>query len=288
MTDNSPRSQPEGSADSRVHYFPERTLQTVWNVMNRSSNIESFTELHRGLVDGRRPRIDDETDIAFGFDTNALYRIGLNGTSGDNAIDYLSQQHNAPVIIPGQTIQEVWNNIVAGLEPQAKKVQKAFEALETDLLAIEQELGTAGDTARVAIDALTDAHADWLDPSSFTIFDRTVEALLKVGSVSYVPRVEFTELARVRNDTKTPPGFRDENNNHGDFFVWADFLYGLAKVSTGGLGASVFVTDERKIDWRRLARPHPLLIAEASAVSGLPFDLWTVADFQRHVNKLVG
>lgn len=284
----------EGAADREPdrnelgpHEFIDPELKLVWSVLNRNSQLPAFEELYRGLEANGRPALDTGVKIAFGFDTNALYRLGLNGTSGDNAIDYLRQQHDGPVIIPGQAVQEIWNNILAGLEPQAKKILRAFDQLESDLKAIDQTLDAAGDEARQAIDALSRTHTDWLDPASFDVFKRTVEALLTVSKVSYVPRLEFSELARVRHETKTPPGFRDDSNNHGDFFVWADFLYGLASLPPDDFEACVFVTDEKKIDWRRNAIEHPILVAEAIAIAGVPFRLWTVGDFQRHVNTLV-
>lgn len=271
------RVPPEGIGDAN--------LRRVWDVLNRVTLLESLVELHNGLNNERRPALEDGTRIAFGFDTNALYRIGLNGTLGDNAVDYL-RQHDGPILIPGQAIQEIWNNVLAGVEPQAKKLQKAFDQLERDMAAIDQRLGPAGDDAKTALEELAKAHGDWLDPASLAVFDRTVEALLAVATTSYVPRLQFVELARVRNDTKTPPGFRDDDNNHGDFYVWADFLYGLAQVQSGTIGAAVFVTDERKPDWTRNGVPHPLLVAEAVAVAGVPFRLWTVSEFQRHVKGL--
>lgn len=267
--------------------FGDNGLQTVWNALNRSIDAELMEELYNGLAQGdRRPPLAIEAKLAFGFDTNAIFRLGL-GPQGANAIDYLSERHDGPVIIPGQAVQEIWNNFLAGVEPKAKGVAKKLSELESEMQAIGQELGPLGEAAKDAIQQLIDSHGDWTDPGALAVFDGTLKTLLDVAAVSHVPRDEFYQLALVRKETKTPPGFRDDARNFGDYFIWADFLYGLAKADLSNVDAVVFVTNDQKQDWSRNNVPHPVLVSEARSVAGKEFRLWTLETFRAYAKKIV-
>lgn len=267
--------------------FGDTGLQTVWNALNRSSNAELLEELYNGLAQkDRRPQLPLEARLAFGFDTNAIFRLGL-GPQGADAIDYLSKRHDGPVIIPGQAVQEIWNNFLAGVEPKAKGVAKKLAELESEMQAIGQELGPLGAAAKDAIQQLIDSHGDWTDPGALAVFDGTLKTLLGVAKVSHVPRDEFYKLALVRKETKTPPGFRDDARNFGDYFIWADFLYGLATTDLSSVDAVVFVTNDQKQDWSRNNVPHPILVSEARLVTGKEFRLWSLETFRAHAKKIV-
>lgn len=218
--------------------------------------------------------------FALGFDTNAAFRLGLNGSRGTDAVDYLRARHQGPLILPGQVLQEIWNNSLEGLDPKAKKIAKAMDALKSEASGIGQELGASGEAVEDAVDKLVEAHGDWIDPSARATFERTLEVFLKKATVAHVPRSAFHVIAQSRHDTKTPPGFRDPASNNGDFFVWADFLLGTLRTMTQDLEAVVFVTNDTKKDWSRNGVPHPVLVAEARAVVNRPFHLWTVERFQ--------
>jgi len=244
-------------------------------------------ELRNGLNEAHeRPELDDSNQIAVGFDTNAIYRLGL-GKKGPDAIDYLRTRHNGPTIVPGQAIQEIWNNVLAGVEPQARSLRKSFEAFQQQVKAIDQRLGETGRKVEEAVAELLAAHGDWIDPASQEVLSDTLE-VLAAGTCAYVPRAEFSAIARLRHETKTPPGFRDDASNHGDFFVWADFLYSLALADTSNVPGTVFVTNDTKLDWSRNGVPHPVLVAEAVAVAGVPFRLWNLSEFHRFVSRLEG
>ncbi|WP_272027714.1 PIN-like domain-containing protein [Kocuria rosea] len=267
--------------------FENEQLQTVWNVLNRSTSTGLLKELYNGLAqEDRRPQLSPDTKLAFGFDTNAIFRLGLT-RQGPNAIDYLSTLHNGPVIVPSQAVQEIWNNFLVGVEPKAKGAAKKLSELESEMEVIGQELGPLGEAAKKAIQELVEFHGDWTDPSALAIFDGTLKTLLDVADVSHVPREEFYSLALVRKETKTPPGFQDQSRNFGDYFIWADFLYGLANADLSDVEAVVFVTNDQKQDWSRNKVPHPVLVSEARSISGKEFRLWTVEDFRTHAKKIV-
>ncbi|MGP5220538.1 PIN-like domain-containing protein [Arthrobacter rhombi] len=265
--------------------FDDALLESVWNALNRNGSPALLEELYNGLAPDRRPELPAESNLAFGFDTNTIFRLGLT-RQGPDAIDYLSTKHKGPVIIPGQAIQEIWNNFLAGVEPKAKTVVKKLDDLEAELEKIGQELGPLGKEAEQAVQALISSHGDWTDPAALSDFDGTLKTLLDVAEVSHVPREEFYGLALARKETKTPPGFKDEARNFGDYYVWADFLYGLAKADLTDVDAVIFVTNDEKRDWSKNRVPHPVLVAEARLVSGKDFRLWTLDEFRRHAKKI--
>ncbi len=266
------------SPEVRAHpSVPRTALDRVWRALDRLDHISALEELRNGLAADRRPPLDPHTAIAIGFDTNAIYRLGL-GPRGADSLDYLRSVHTGPVLVPGQSVQEIWNNLLAAVEPQAKRLRKRFEELEAEVATIGQHLGGSGTAVREAIDELARTHGDWIDPASQSTFDATLDALLSVGTSAYVPRVEFAAVARVRKETKTPPGFQDAVG-YGDFFVWADFLYGLALADPASYQAFVLVTNDTKSYWSRNGVPHPILVAEAFTVAPVPFRLWTLGEF---------
>lgn len=266
--------------------FDNPSLQAVWEALNRAINVNLMTELYNGLQEkDRRPPLSSESRIAFGFDTNAIFRLGL-GPQGANALDYLGESHDGPVIVPGQAIQEIWNNFLSGVEPKAKGLAKKLLDLESEMNSMDQELGPLGEAARTAVQALIEFHGDWTDPSSLAVLDGTLKTLLAVASVPQVPREEFYHLGQIRKETKTPPGFRDDFRNYGDYYIWADFLFGLATVDLTSIDAVVFVTNDQKQDWSRNGVPHPVLVAEVRQISGKDFRIWTLDNFRSHVKKI--
>ena len=283
MSDGAGLQEPLAAETAVVLADENGALTRVWRVLNRLDPIESLQELRNGLAPDRRPPIDPHLPMAIGFDTNAIYRVGL-GTRGADALDYLRTVHTGPVVVPGQSVQEVWNNLLAAVEPQAKRLRLKFEDLETEMGKIGQQLGGSGAAVREAIQELSRTHGDWIDPASQSAFDATLDVLLSVGTTVYVPRAKFAELARIRKETKAPPGFQD-SVGYGDFFVWADFLYGVALSTPGSFQAVVLVTNDAKSDWSRNGVPHPLLVAEASAIAPVPFRLWSLEEFHEFAGQ---
>lgn len=286
MTDTSEDLEPR-------QRFVDPTLDRVYQLLNRGSAIEALDKLRDGLKEAQSAKrtplaeISGDVPFALGFDTNALFRLGLSGDLGANAVDYLSARHVGPIIIPGQVVQEVWNNALSGVLPSAKRIKSAIDTLMKELQRVDRSLGPSSERAIDAIQEFATSHGDWIDPPSHEIFLRTIESLAVRATTLYVPREPFSILARVRNDTKTPPGYEDPDNNHGDFFVWADFLYSLGSVDLTGVSRVVFVTQDQKPDWSRGGVAHPLLVAEAEALTGVPFEMCSLAEFHSLVKRLV-
>lgn len=266
--------------------WDDPALVSVWRVLNRTAPVASLQELRDGLNRSshvQQTGVSNLGAVAFGFDTNAIFRMGL-GKQGADAVDYLRTQHTGPVIVPGQAVQEVWNNLLAAVQPKGKNLLQAFSDFQKKADAIGVPAGETGKALEEALSAWSDEYIEWLDPETQEILSDTLEVLSQ-GRCSYVPRAEFYELARTRQETKTPPGFKDQAQNHGDFFVWADFLYALAQTDLSGVAATVLVTNDEKPDWSRDGVAHPVLTAEARAVAGVPFYLWTTKRFTSAVSE---
>lgn len=265
----------------RIITTDDASLDLVWKVLNREVEIDAVRFLRESV--GRRDRTDPtpEQRTAFGFDTNALYRLGL-GKNGANAIDYISALHKGPLLIPGQAVQELWNNQLAGVPTLAKGIGGKFDELCKEVEKLGQSFGDLGSEVKSAIDALAREYSHLYDPAALESFHETITVFESRAAARFVPRDRFAALAEVRNSTKTPPGFKDVGN--GDFYIWADFLYGLAE-SGGEFDVSILVTNDVKPDWSRNGFPHPILMAEAEAVSGKPFSIWTLPEFHGYVQK---
>lgn len=256
----------------------DEALGRVWAALNRDAEIPAMDELYRALAPKRS--LKDAKRLALSFDTSSLYRLG-RGQAGADTLDYLRAQRVHPVVVPGQTLQEVWNNQVVGLRPLGRALQTRFGELESEAARLDHRFGDTGEKARDAIAALIDEYEDVFDEAAEATFRATIDVFRQSASVPFVPRLEFRQLAQVRHETKTPPGFKD--SGHGDFFVWADLLYGLAQLDPDAIDGVVFVTNDTKADWSRSGVAHPLLAAEAAAVVPRPFELWTVEQLNKFV-----
>lgn len=263
-------------AQAKVPRFVDPEIELVWSVLNRQVPVDTLVNLVESFSNERPPTAEA---VLFGFDTNAIFEVGRRGNRGATAVDEISRRKGKGLVLPGQVVQELWNNHFSASGPKLKPLKRKY----TEVI---DELNSAGflssdefDGAARTVERTIDKLDDWVDPESLRIFSETLKALVGIGCATYVPRFEFSELANVRHATKTPPGFDDKGVNHGDFFVWADFLLGVARSDLNHVDSIVFVTQEKKRDWRVNGRTHPILTAEATAVSERPFALWDVDEF---------
>lgn len=269
----------------------DKALRLVTQVLNRhytysptlSDLLQSTSELSQ---QSRRQSTSDAcSDTLFAFDTNALLRLGAD-SGGADAIDYI-RKHPGPLVLPGQAIQESWNNLHAGVRTRIKELSASITQTTKKLEEISEHLEGAIEPAKLAWGAVEDAYKDWIDPAALDSFKQTIEAINShtQSIVAFVPRIEFSPLAEIRKKTKTPPGFRDDAGNHGDFYLWADFLYGIAQTSPTSFDRVVMVTNDTKKDWSTSGAPHPILVSEAISVSGgKKFEIWRREEFVRMAN----
>ncbi|WP_422115456.1 PIN-like domain-containing protein [Brachybacterium sp. UNK5269] len=264
-------------------------LNRTFAVLNRDIPFHPIQHLSDNLKRAQESRtlastsLNLDSNVAIGLDTNALFRLGMNGSSGADAVDYLASIHKAPLIIPGQVAQEVWNNALSAVQPNAKSLKSAIDKLIFEAEKLDRDLGPRSEGAIDASSQFAQWHGDWIDESNQKALVGTLENLSSRAISKSVSRTRFSALAQIRNDTKTPPGFSDHNSNHGDFYVWADFLYGLAESNLEGVQGVLFVTEDQKPDWSRAGVAHPTLSAEIEALTGLPFSLCSLKGFYRLV-----
>lgn len=251
----------------------------VWKVMDGGLGGDAIGSSHQHLApDWSEPEIELRSAI-IGFDTNALLRV-VNSSSGNDAIDFLSVRHDGPLIVPLQTLAEFWNNIDSFQRDLRSDLSNQLDQIRS----IIDQVPTArfGGELHTLLNDLT-KHA-WVD-GSLKVEDLParigdlLNALVGKGNITSVSRSRFRQLGSARMAAKTPPGFKDDGKL-GDFFVWADWLLGLAAHRAKATHA-VFVTEDRKKDWYRAGVAHPILFAEVYEVSSLSFSLMPVSTFLR-------
>jgi hypothetical protein len=215
---------------------------------------------------------------AVGLDTNALKRLRRDTRAASEVLAYFESEQ-IPVIIPGQAAQEFWNNhgavasdlgaVVAEIAKLQKRVNRINSSPE-----INSKIDAIGrDISGISQD-LQDLSNPHILAESLTLW----ASLIEVADFPFVPRGVFSPIGRDRFDSQTPPGFEDSDkssNQLGDFFVWADFLFGILESTeaTTREGTLILVSDDRKPDWITSERTHPVLIGEALDLTKKQFEI---------------
>lgn len=262
-----------------------RMLAKLESVLDRQSHIDSLEALHFAATNKNKAKPPVET-VAIGIDANVFLKL-VGHKKGPDIADYLRAKFDGPLIVPGQAVQEFWNNRHSAIDTQATILKKKFNEFkkEAEKLTVDPELSTyVGDME----DTLARFDFDFgylYDSSTLRSTLTLIESLKSKAILSYVPRQQFYGIARHRKNTKTPPGFRDEAENDGDFYIWADFLYGLllAKAKGKKFSHAVIVTHDKKLDWSREGVAHPILSAEVRRLVNVPFDVWTIEELHNAI-----
>jgi hypothetical protein len=228
--------------------------------------------------------VDLTIPTAIGFDANVFLTLATY-PKGAEVIDYLAVQHTGSLILPGQVIQEFWNNQLAAVDTLYGAVKKKLEPLKAEVAKIEKtELSYIAEIEDLLAKFGSEYQALYGAETRRSVSE-WLGVLRDRAMVPFVSRRRFAGIAVERDQTKTPPGFKDGGN--GDFYVWADFLFGLGVSRANGetFSRGVLVTGDRKIDWVRDGVAHPILTAEADAFLGVPFEIWTTRQLVDAVAK---
>jgi hypothetical protein len=78
------------------------------------------------------------SEVAIGLDANALLRLTAHRRSAA-MIDYLGSRHAAPLVLPGQAIQEFWSNQLSAVQTVAKTLSVKFSDLADELSKLGPE-----------------------------------------------------------------------------------------------------------------------------------------------------
>jgi len=181
-----------------------------------------------------------------------------------------------PYIIPGQAIQEFWNNQLAAVDTLATGIKRKFDGFKDEFARIDPAFEGLVEDIRVRLEQFQQEHGNVYDEATLHTTVGFLESLKAKALVPYAPRCALLDLAIHRKRTKTPPGFRDDGD--GDFFVWTDFLIGLltARRQRSRMRRAVLITNDKKPDWVRSGSAHPILVAEVAALVGIPFEIWNL------------
>lgn len=240
------------------------------------------------LVQALRPAPDtcQLQGTAICLDANVFLRLSAHSKSED-IIDYLKSTHSAPLILPGQAIQEFWNNQLAAVETVSTALKKKFEQLKTEVAKIDKNFGTYAEEITNILDRFSAEHGHVYDEGTVRKTLGLMEMLQERAHVPYASRLAFNDIAVHRKKTKTPPGFKDEGD--GDFYIWVDLLTGLLQVSAQAKNFNrvVFVSNDQKVDWSRAGIAHPVLVAEVRALVDVPFEIWTIDKLASEIDKAI-
>lgn len=252
----------------------------IWSVLCRDVRIEALEALSYAY---KPEAIEIELrEAAIVLDSSAFLRLGPQ----PNVIDYLRSKHHGPVVLPGQSVQEFWNNNLNVAESIASGIRKKFLELKKEMSKVDDTFEDFEVRFKSLLDEFEGSFGYAYDGNTVRRTMSLFDALKSKAIVSYVKRDTFCKLADHRKNTKTPPGFRDDQD--GDFFVWADLLDGLLVARSRGseFRHVVLITNDKKLDWSREGVAHPILSAEMKALLGATLTIWDVPKLVSTVEAL--
>lgn len=263
----------------------EAPLDTeLLDVLDRRTTIDAVGALRRALR--REESTVPLAETAIGFDANVVLRLGTERRN-DGIIDYLRSLHRAPLILPGQVVQEFWNNQHNAIKSMATNGRDQFQKLKNELEKFDDDFGGFATKFDELMTNFSEEYGYMFDPSTVSRTDVFLDVLNTRALVPFVERSLYSDIASVRHTTKTPPGFEDTGD--GDFYVWADLLRGLQLARDAGTEFKnvALITQDKKKDWSRDGNPHPILAAEVIALTGKTFETWTLDQLRAKVNASV-
>ena len=252
-------------------------------VLDRTQHIDALALLADAI---QRPALSADINLqntAIAFDTNVLLRWVKHSREAD-LTDYL-RRHSAPVIVPGQIIQEFWNNQAGGIPTAAARIREKFSQLKSEVEAIDPSFGEFSAKFASLMDEFTTDFGYIYDNTTIGKTHTLITMLRSKAIVPFASRMNFKGLAGQRKDTKTPPGYKDPGD--GDFFVWVDLLTGLQEARANGAAFSrvVLLSHDEKPDWSRNGTPHPILSSEIRALFDVPFEIWKIEKFATEMER---
>lgn len=264
----------------------EEHLRRLEQVLDRQVPIDALDALSAAVAFKKKATASDLSSIAIGVDSNVLLKLAGHKRRED-IVDYFAGWHEAPLILPGQVIQEFWNNQFAAMQSVATQVKRHFDSLGAEIVKIDSSFGEFSERASGLMGELGVEYGYIRDNATIGHLASVCEMLSSRARLAYVPRMAFHYIAAQRKRTRTPPGFKDDGD--GDFFVWADYLMGLLEelAADSEFKHTVLVTDDRKLDWSLGGVAHPVLAAEVFALTGATFEIWSLDRLAQEVSAAI-
>ena len=251
----------------------DAALVMVSEVLIRKTSLDALASLASAIQFNLPPALIENTVIA--LDSNILLKLSGHRRS-DDIVDYLRTGFPGRLVLPGQVIQEFWNNQFSAVTTKSAEIKKKFSELSELIGGLDSRFGLFSERFNAILADFNDNFGYIFDESTIGKTRLLIELLQEKALVPFVPRTALADTALARKRTKTPPGFKDDLD--GDFYVWADLLLGLAQL-TGempNIERVILVTLDRKIDWSRDGVPHPILTSEIRAICGATFEVMTI------------
>ena len=251
-------------------------------VLNRYEKIPAMESLSNAIKNEITPFSLRQSAIV--IDTNVFLRIP-NHPKYEDITDYLTSVHESIVLIPGQAIQEFWNNHYSAIDTIYNKLEKKYNEFNKELDRLDTNNYTMIPEIQESLNRFKDENEHIFDPLLLQKTSTFIDTLISKATVSFAPRDKFSSMARSRKLSKTPPGFKDEGD--GDFWVWVDLLYGLfeEKCNSNNFNSVILLTLDRKKDWISKNSPHPILSAEVEAVLNSNLIILTIDELADEINK---
>ncbi|HEX8585616.1 MAG TPA: PIN-like domain-containing protein [Allosphingosinicella sp.] len=257
-------------------------LERLLALMERKAALPALEGLLTALKPSKAGRTLEGTAVA--FDSSVFLRLSSHRRR-DDIVDYLESRHKWPIILPGQAIQEFWNNQFQAVESTAAAIKGKFSQIREEIAKIDPTFSDFRSRFDDLVEEFESSYGYVYDEGTTRRTVSLVELLLRRAIVPYAPRDMFAAAAIQRKRSKTPPGFKDEGD--GDFFVWVDLLAGLLGARRDEIPFSkvALITNDRKIDWSRAGVPHPLLIAEMKTAVSADFEVWTLDQLAQAIQE---
>jgi hypothetical protein len=285
------RSLPSTSSTSSAsagELAPETTAEAaetrVLELLGWGMRLDAMTPLIAAL--GSSQKLEFSPTAAVCLDANAYLRL-QTGRSPTELIDYFAERHAGPLIVSTQALQELWNNHLAVLPTVAEKLGRQLGEINKTVEQLDTHYSRLKDGAMELVSDFKEEFGHVLDAGARRQLLTFLNQLNGKAIRSQVSHAKFAELARLRKQAKTPPGFRDDGD--GDFYVWAELLSGLIVARSLGrdFDRVILVTNDVKKDWSASGQPHPILVAEVDALLGVPFQVMTLDELKTAVAALL-
>lgn len=173
-------------------------LTRVADILDRVARLDALPALAHAIQFALPQSALDKSVIA--LDANVILRLS-NHARGADIVDYLRTDFPGRLILPGQVIQEFWNNQFLAVSTKATEIKRKFSELSDLIGSIDARFESFSGRFTAILD-------DFNEDFGYVFDDRTVgktklliELLQEKAVVPFVPRTMLSSAAAVRKRT---------------------------------------------------------------------------------------